>query len=83
MSSAGAMNPNRISSPRRPGSDSFVLDRRTRSVIRVPRRTALSCSPNCNLQIRSNISTVQIGLLLPDWLLPGVADDGLIQPYPG
>jgi hypothetical protein len=45
-------NPNRISSSRRRGSDSFLLDQRTPSVLRGLHRTALNCNPNCNLQIR-------------------------------
>ena len=49
----------RISSSRRRGSDSFLLDRRTRSVLRVPHRTALNCNPNCNLQIRRSGHVVQ------------------------
>ena len=42
----------RISSSRRRGSDSFLLDQRTPSVLRGLHRTALNCNPNCNFQIR-------------------------------
>ena len=55
----GCSKPNRISSSGRHGSDPFRLDQRARSVLRVPRRTALNCNPNCNPQIRSNGRTVQ------------------------
>jgi hypothetical protein len=41
--------PNRISSSGRHGLDPFMLDQRTRSVLRAPCRTALDCNPNCNL----------------------------------
>jgi hypothetical protein len=57
---AGATAPATLSRP-------VPEDQRTRSVLRVPRHTALNCNPNCNLQIRSKISAVQISLLLPDW----------------
>jgi hypothetical protein len=46
--------PNRISSSGRYGSDPFMLDQRTRSVLRVPHRTALDCNPNCNRQVCSS-----------------------------
>jgi hypothetical protein len=36
-----------------------MLDQRTRSVLRVPRRTALDCNPNCNPQIRGSGHIVQ------------------------
>ena len=58
-SNADQREPNRISSSGRHGSDPFMLDQRSRSVFRVPRRTALDCNPNCNLQIRRLRRVVQ------------------------
>jgi hypothetical protein len=49
-----AARPNCISNSGRHGPGPFMLDQRTRSVLRVPRRTALDCNPNCNPQICSS-----------------------------
>jgi hypothetical protein len=50
-----AARPNRISSSGRHGSESFRLDQHARSVLRVPRCTALNCNP----QIRRSGQVVQ------------------------
>jgi hypothetical protein len=72
----------RISSSGHHGPDPFMLDQRTRSVLRAPCRTALDCNPNCNLtdprlpaddSVTPWPSSPSLGLFPASWPRPGLA----------
>ncbi len=83
------VRPNRISSSGRHRSDPFMLDQRTRSVLRAPCRTALDCNPNCNLtdprlpaddSVTPWSSSPSPGLFLATWPRPVLAQAPLPNP---
>jgi hypothetical protein len=77
-----AARPNRISSSGRHGSESFGLDQHARSVLRVPRCTALNCTRTATLRSVARFRPSRSFRGCLTGLLAGVADGCGVQLHP-